>query len=175
MSHERFVCLCKKISVEEAQKATNIEDLKKKHLLPDESCQGACLGLLSNLANNSASNDSLEHIALLNGVSLFNRKFYWEAHETLEDAWLDLTGTTKVFYQGIIQAAAACYHVVNQNPAGVERLSRLALEKLASFPDPYLGIHYGATSAALESYRQLCEEGISHFDLKSLPKLSVED
>ncbi|HYE77871.1 MAG TPA: DUF309 domain-containing protein, partial [bacterium] len=45
--------------------------------------------------------------AYLEGIRLFNGGCFFEAHEAWESAWLRAEGRERMFYQGLIQAAAA--------------------------------------------------------------------
>ena len=44
------------------------------------------------------------------GIDLFNAGRFFECHEAWEQAWLRSAGADKLFYQGMIQAAAAILH-----------------------------------------------------------------
>jgi len=58
----------------------------------------------------------------LEGIELFNRGEYFDAHEVWEDLWHDTGGPDRRFYQGLIQAAVAVYHAGNGNVPGARRL-----------------------------------------------------
>ncbi|MFQ5668991.1 MAG: DUF309 domain-containing protein [Acidobacteriota bacterium] len=65
---------------------------------------------------------------------------FWEAHEVLEDLWMESEGRDKVFYQGLIQAAACLHHLERGNLHGAERLAGTAREKLESVGTSYRGL-----------------------------------
>ena len=44
------------------------------------------------------------HPMAVKGISLFDERQYWEAHEALEAAWLDEEGPARHLYKGILQA-----------------------------------------------------------------------
>jgi hypothetical protein len=116
---------------------------------------------------------SLEQIpfTLPYAVALFNKRYFWETHEVLEDLWMDEYGPIRPFLQGFIQAAAAMYHVVAQNPSGYERLSRLSREKLGDYVMPQLGVDL---TPCLESFKVFDDHHASNtrFDLNKLPKIT---
>jgi hypothetical protein len=104
-------------------------------------------------------------------VALFNKKYYWETHEVLEDLWMDDYGPHRAFLQGFIQGSAALYHVVGQNPSGYERLSRLSREKLANYRGPQLGVDLGNCLNAFALYDANIQRG-EKFDHHHLPKIT---
>ena len=70
---------------------------------------------------------------LRQGVEEFNRAYYFEAHETLEDLWRGTSGPLRLFYQGLIQLAVALYHLSNGNRRGALNLLGKGLDKLAAY------------------------------------------
>ncbi len=47
----------------------------------------------------------------LEGIERFNRRLFWEAHECWEEVWKECSEESRIFFQGIIQVAAA-YHLI---------------------------------------------------------------
>ena len=86
------------------------------------------------------------------GVDEFNRGFYFECHDTLEEMWAGLRGPTRDFFQGLIQVSVAFYHLGNANPAGAESMMRRALKRFAAYPDRYFGFDLVAQRAELEKW-----------------------
>lgn len=74
------------------------------------------------------------------GIELFNAGRYWDSHEAWEAVWKATAGDERLFYQGLIQAAAAMVHRQKGNPHGIAVLSRKALEKLERFGDSFRGV-----------------------------------
>jgi Domain of unknown function (DUF309) len=66
------------------------------------------------------------------GLELFNRGEYFACHEVWEDLWRRSTGSDKLFYQGLIQAAAAILHAERASPRGAAAIWRKARVKLAA-------------------------------------------
>jgi predicted metal-dependent hydrolase len=83
------------------------------------------------------------------GVDEFNRGFYFECHDTIEDLWAGLRGPSRDFFQGLIQVSVAFYHLGNGNLAGAESMARRALKRFERYPDRYFGFDLGAQRAAL--------------------------
>jgi hypothetical protein len=63
--------------------------------------------------------------AYLWGVDLFNRGFYWEAHEVWEGIWrgFDRSKTPALYFQGLIKLAASGVKVREGVPQGVVSLA----------------------------------------------------
>ncbi len=75
------------------------------------------------------------------GIRLFNARRYWEAHECWEGVWMRREEESRIFFQGIIQAAAGFHLVVERpRPGGARRNLAKALEKLELFQDRFLGV-----------------------------------
>jgi len=114
---------------------------------------------------------------VMEAVSLFNRGYYWETHEVLEHLWLEDTTSIRVLYQGLIQASAALYHVLNANPKGVGRLVDEATRKLSPYSPTYQGLQLFTLLQALEIYKSQAEEILSsrrqNFDYDQLPRLVI--
>lgn len=82
----------------------------------------------------------------LYGVDLFNRRFYWEAHEAWESVWRASAGdvTQRQFIQGLILIAAALLQWFMGSPAGVLRQRAKAIPRLSralnESPDDFMGV-----------------------------------
>lgn len=100
-----------------------------------------------------------ERAALARGVAQFNDRLFYECHDTLEEAWSGLRGDPRGFFQGLIQAAVAFYHLGNGNRAGALSTLRRSLERLRRYPSLYAGVELGPLVAALETWRVALEAG----------------
>jgi len=147
-------------------------------------CRGSCRVILrSILAAHAPPNQQTQKIIhpppaeLVRAVSLFNRRYYWETHEVLEHVWMDEHGKARLFYQGLIQASAALYHVINANPQGVIRLAEEAQKKLAAYLPEYFGIPLENIIKALKDYvvqsREIMGNLRAGFDYDALPQLDI--
>jgi uncharacterized protein len=74
------------------------------------------------------------------GIDLFNAGRFFECHEAWEQAWLRSAGADKLFYQGMIQAAAAILHAQRGNLPGSRTLWAKAIGKLEPLPATHMGI-----------------------------------
>lgn len=87
------------------------------------------------------------------GAALFNVGLFFEAHEYWEDVWRSSRPPERAFYQGLVQAAAGCYHAEKGNAHGAAVLLSKARAKLDAYAPRYLGLDVAALLAALGAVR----------------------
>ena len=102
-----------------------------------------------------------ERRAFAKGVDEFNRGYFFECHDTLEDMWTGLRGPSRDFFQGLIQVSVAFYHLGNGNLAGAESMLQRALKRFAKYPDRYFGFDLRAHRAELENWLERIRAGES--------------
>ena len=76
----------------------------------------------------------------LTAIDEFDRGLFYEAHETLEELWLEDHGPEREFYQGIIQVAAGYFKWEQEVPQGAVKLFRSAIRKLEPYRPVCLGV-----------------------------------
>ncbi|HER20508.1 MAG TPA: DUF309 domain-containing protein [Chromatiales bacterium] len=91
------------------------------------------------------------------GVDLFNRFYFWEAHEAWEALWstTERDAPPGLLLQGLIQIAAALLKVHLGSVAGAARLSSTAIEKLnlvATRHPTLMGLSVAATVDEMRTY-----------------------
>lgn len=74
------------------------------------------------------------------GIAQFNQGEYFESHEIWESLWLGENGEPRRFFQGLIQAAVALYHLENGNEIGSRKLLASSAEYLRAYAPRYLGL-----------------------------------
>ena len=90
------------------------------------------------------------------GVDLFNRRYYWEAHEAWEAVWhtCDKARAQGLFLQGLIQLSAALLRWHMGSEAGARKLYGAALQKLEvarrESPVSYMGLPLATWLAEVE-------------------------
>jgi predicted metal-dependent hydrolase len=104
------------------------------------------------------------------GVDEFNRGFFFECHDTLEEMWTGLRGPSRDFFQGLIQVSVAFYHLDNGNPAGARSMLERALKRFARYPDRYFGFDLGAHRRELAAWLERIGDGIAPPALDAVPK-----
>jgi len=76
----------------------------------------------------------------LKGISLFNRRDFYQAHEEWEEQWKRHAESGNDFYKGIIQIAVAFLHWERANPKGAIKMWKSGSAYLVKFKSPHMGI-----------------------------------
>lgn len=110
------------------------------------------------------------------GWRLFNEHKFWHAHEVWESVWKRRREESRIFFQGIIQLAAA-YHllVVKKRYGGMMRNFEKAEEKLRLFPDRFLRVDVSRLLSAINQARQeinrIGGQHLEQFNLDKIPMI----
>ena len=114
----------------------------------------------------------------LAAIDEFNRGLYYEAHETLEQLWLEDHGPERDFYQGIIQVAAGYFKWEQEVPQGAVKLLRSAIRKLEPYRPACLGVDMtefmAGVEADLAAIETVCTQGGAAPELR-MPRLPLPD
>ncbi len=114
---------------------------------------------------------------LLRGIEQYNAGYFFEAHETWEELWLQSPSPVRNFLQGIIQLAAAFVHLMRHEYPGTIRLIGHALEKLEGFPPGYLGVDAARLVAEARRARDelgaLGPERFEEWDRGGIPRIHL--
>lgn len=91
-----------------------------------------------------------ERRMFMEGITLFNERKFWAAHESWEKIWHGRPEESRVFFQGIIQAAAG-FHLAVERPRWKGALQNFekSLAKLELFRGTFLGIDVAELSGAV--------------------------
>src|SRR5574341_1222637 len=113
----------------------------------------------------------------LDGIECFNEGQYFECHELLESLWLETGGVQEIFYQALIQAAVAIYHLEGNNLWGALSLYQAALDKFSKVPDVYMGLSVREFEENLrkffQPYLSLKKGDSIHIDAARIPKIQL--
>ena len=116
-----------------------------------------------------------ERHAFVKGVDEFNRGYFFECHDTLEEMWTGLRGPQRDFFQGLIQVSVAFYHLDNGNRAGATSMLERALKRFAKYPDRYFGFDLRAHRAELQGWLvRIADETLPPPPLGDVPKWRFE-
>jgi len=109
----------------------------------------------------------------------WNALKFWEAHESLEQAWKERHDDEKLFLQGLIQGAGAFYHIQRQRrgPALVLFVQSIGYLERYRHRGLVLGIDVPATLALLNTWQAATERQPSEllpddFPAEPFPALS---
>ena len=112
---------------------------------------------------------------LREGIELFDRGQFFEAHEVWEDAWRRARGDDQVLLHGLIQAAAGFHKLQILQPSGAASLLTKAAAKLAAIPPGAPVATLPEFRASLESWirtaSRMTEHGTTGYDAESIPRL----
>ena len=84
------------------------------------------------------------------GVRLFNCREHWESHEAWEQVWRRHKEPSRIFFQGLIQLAAAYHQLRRGIYHGTVKHYNNSYFKLKQFPDRFLGVDVGALRRKIE-------------------------
>jgi len=114
---------------------------------------------------------------LVQGIREFNRREFYECHETLETLWMAESGPIRELYQGIIQVGVGFYHVGRGNHIGAVRTMRRGVDRLHTLPSRCHGVDVGRLIAdaetALHRVVELGPARIADFDNELIPTIDL--
>ena len=123
--------------------------------------------------------DAALHPAALEGLRLFNRGEYFEAHEALETAWKAETGPIRELYRGILQIGVTYLHITRLNYDGAIKVYGRSLRWLRDWPEICRGVQVGQlrrdAEAVMAQVRRLGPQGLSTFDKTLLKPVLFSD
>ncbi len=112
------------------------------------------------------------------GIEEFNRQFFFEAHDTWEELWMETTGNHRLFYQGLIQTAVGFYHLGNQNYKGACSQFGKALSKIEQYLPFFHDVNTKHLSEGIREClhdAELLREGkTAAFDESKIPQIKFE-
>ena len=85
---------------------------------------------------------------------LFNKREFFEAHETLEDIWAIEAGALRDYYKGLIMIAAALFQWRRGVCGGACKLYRSGRAYLSLYPDVYEGFELKKFLAEMDAVFQ---------------------
>lgn len=93
------------------------------------------------------------------GLDQIARGEYFDAHESLEDAWRAADPAEKDFFQGLVHVAVAWYQAGRGNRVGCERQLEKAARRLAPFAPEHRGVAVELLLLSVESARSIVADG----------------
>ncbi len=109
------------------------------------------------------------------GIDEFNRGFFFECHDTLEDLWHETRGIDRLFLQGLIQISVGFYHLLNRNYKGAVSQFTKGLDKLDCYRPSHRGIELEHFMKQVVGWLATAERGLVgeqlEIDETRIPKL----
>jgi predicted metal-dependent hydrolase len=114
------------------------------------------------------------------GIALFNKGHYFEAHEALEAAWKNERDPLRDLYRGILQVAVVYHHILRGNYAGAIKVYQRSLKWLEPWPENCGELAIGQLRRDVEDIiaevRRLGPDHLAEFDPRRLkPIVSPPD
>jgi hypothetical protein len=125
----------------------------------------------AHISANTAPSRDREGELFAHGVTLFNTRYFFEAHEAWEEIWLHTAPPEKTFLQGLIQVTAAFHHHSRENLRGTKSLLRAGLLKLEDFPPHHRGLHIEKLRKVARRWLEVLDSGET-VSWPALPKIS---
>jgi predicted metal-dependent hydrolase len=99
--------------------------------------------------------------ALHKGIEEFNLGRYFEAHDVLEDLWMETVGEDRLFLQGLIQVSVGFYHLFNRNFVGAVSQFKKGLSKLENYLPHHRRVELDQFSEEVKSWKTIAERGLN--------------
>lgn len=108
------------------------------------------------------------HPKAVEGIQLFNAGKFFEAHEELELAWKEETGSIRDLYRGILQLAVTYLHILRGNFDGAVKVYGRSQKWTCDWADVCRGVNIrqlrADADAAMREVNRLGKEHIRQFD-----------
>jgi uncharacterized protein len=92
------------------------------------------------------------------GLEQIRQGEFFDAHESLEDAWRAADPAEKDFFQGLVHIAVAWHHAGRGNRPGCERQLEKARRRLTPFAPEHRGVDVAAFLAAVDGAQRVVSE-----------------
>lgn len=132
---------------------------------------------MSGLSQSSACSQPI-HPQACEGILLFNRGKFFEAHEALEVAWKEVESEIRDLYRGILQIAVAYVHITRGNYEGATKVYARSQKWLIKWPDFCQGVNLKQMQSnarrVMDEIERLGPEHIADFDRSLFLPIQVQ-
>lgn len=96
---------------------------------------------------------------LTGGINFFNREYFFEAHDVLEELWMDAREQTqRDLFHGLVNIATGFYHYRMGNRNGMQSQLQKGVDKLLQVPPHCFGVNVGKLLHEAHPYLQHQDE-----------------
>lgn len=107
---------------------------------------------------------------LTEGVDFFNREYFFEAHDTLEELWMEAREQTqRDLFHGLVNISTGFYHYRMNNRNGMQSQLQKGVDKLSQVPAHCFGVNVEKLLQEVQPYIQ--KEYIQAVFPEPLPKI----
>jgi hypothetical protein len=89
------------------------------------------------------------------GIDFFNREYFFEAHDALEELWMEAREQVqRDLFHGLVNIATGFYHYRMGNRKGMQSQLQKGVDKLSQVPPRCFGVNVGKLLRDVQSYIQ---------------------
>lgn len=87
------------------------------------------------------------------GIDFFNREYFFEAHDTIEELWMDAREQTqRDLFHGLVNIATGFYHYRMGNRNGMQSQLQKGKDKLSQVPPQCFGVNVDKLLQEVQAY-----------------------
>jgi predicted metal-dependent hydrolase len=119
--------------------------------------------------------EGIENLAerLAAGIGFFNREYFFEAHDELEELWMDAREQTqRDLFHGLVNIATGFYHYRMGNRKGMQSQLQKGVDKLSQLPPRCFGVNVKKLLQEVPPYIQ--KEYVQASFSEPLPKIEFD-
>jgi len=113
------------------------------------------------------------HERLSAGIDFFNREYFFEAHDAIEELWMDAREQTqRDLFHGLVNIATGFYHYRMGNRNGMQSQLQKGAAKLSHVPPRCFGVNVEKLLLEVQPYLQ--QEHLQTSFPEPLPKIEFD-
>jgi hypothetical protein len=113
------------------------------------------------------------HARLEEGINFFNREYFFEAHDALEELWMEAREQTqRELFHGLVNIATGFYHYRMGNRKGMQSQLQKGVNKLSQMPPRCFMLNVEKLLAEVQPYIQ--QEYAQASFSEPLPKIEFD-
>ncbi len=114
------------------------------------------------------------HARLEEGIDFFNREYFFEAHDALEELWMEAREQTqRDLFHGLVNIATGFYHYRMGNRKGMQSQLQKGMDKLSQVPARCFGVNVEKLLQDVQPYIQ--KEYLQAAFAEPLPKIEFSE